>query len=828
MFFPPQIELTVAARKSQIAIEYSYRQRERSPQISTFWIHASSKVRFEQSYSEIAMAAEIPGPGTGDGKVDILQLVSKWLKNRDNGPWLLILDNADDATILLDLSKDDTKTRATTVACRLLDYLPRVQHGAVLITTRDRTCALDLAGHYGTPIEVRSMSSKESVQLLQNTLPDAIEEEASELVEELDNVPLAVSQASAYIKAISQVSIPIYLATFRRSNEDQAALLNKNKKDLRRDPGVPNAVITSWELSFKQIREKFPSSADLLSLMSYFNRQAIPQMLIQGDDDDLSFYEDINPLISFSLIRAEIGDNSFEMHRLVQTAMRYWLRSEGYEQLWKERAIERVALRFPPINNQTQRWPVCEALMSHADEIILHTANSKESELNLANVLVFTAWYSVERKGNGELAEQRSTHALQIQRQYFDDDSDEILGTLNSLAGACVELSKHEKARSLRESILKQSLKMWGPEDVKTLTLTHNLAISYMDLGLYEKAEDLMQRVIKGWEKLLGPEDPQTLRSRSESAEIQLRQGKYEEAEMLISKILEISKRRHGVEHIDTLVAMTTLSDTYMQQNKLEEAENVITQAIPIVTKTFGPDHWRTLEARCRLATIYWSQKKLDEAEEIFLSCFDTAQRIYGPQHRIKLQIINDLALVYKNQGNFTDASRLLKDNVESYKKEFGADHPHTLTGMSNLASCYYDMGDKEDAVQLMTEVLCKRREVLHADHPYAADTAKFLARWKSLEGESEEEGREEDGSEEEGSEEKGNEEKGSEEEGNEEDGTKEWETEKEGREEDGSEEDVTKEDVTKEDGSGGKEIEQHKTLREQFVRVQISSTATQ
>ena len=820
MLFPPQIELTVAARKSQIAIEYSYRQRGRSPQISTFWIHASSKVRFEQSYSEIAMAAEIPG--TGDGKVDILQLVSKWLKDRDNGPWLLILDNADDATILLDLSKDDTKTRATTVACRLLDYLPRVQHGAVLITTRDRTCALDLAGHNGTPIEVRSMSSKESVQLLQNTLPDAIEEEASELVEELDNVPLAVSQACAYIKAISQVSIPIYLAIFRRSNEDQAALLNKNKKDLRRDGGVPNAVITSWELSFKQLREKFPSSADLLSLMSYFNRQAIPQMLIQGDDDDLSFYEDINPLISFSLIRAEIRENSFEIHRLIQTAMRHWLRSEGYDQLWKERAIERVALRFPPIENQAQHWPVCEVLMSHADEIILHTACSKESKLNRANVLGFTAWYSVERKGNGELAEQRLTHALQVRRQYFDDDSDEILATLNSLAVACFQLSKHEKARSLRESILKQSLKMWGPEDVRTLTLTHSLAMSYMDLGLYENAEDLMQRVVKGREKLQGPEDPQTLRSGDGLAQIQLRQGKYEEAEMLISKILEISKRRHGVENIDTLDAMTTLSDTYMQQNKLEEAENVITQAIPIVTKTFGPDHWRTLEARCRLANIYLRRKKLDEAEEICLSCFDTTQRVYGPQHRITLKIINDLALVYQDQGNFTDASRLLKDNVESFKKEVGANHPDILTGMFNLALCYYDMVDKENAIRLMTEVLCKQREVLHADHPSIANTTQLLARWKSMEEESEEREKEEWETEEEGSEEEG-----SEEEGSEEDGTKEWKTEEEESdeeeiEEDGREEDGREEDGREEDGSGGKEIELHNTLREQLVQVQI------
>ena len=681
------------------------------------------------------MTAEIPG--IGDGKVDTLQLVSKWLTNRDNGPWLLILDNADDDTILLDLAKGDTDTHATTVQCRLLNYLPRVQHGAVLITTRDRTCALSLTGHRGTPIEVSSMTLNESINLLRNILPEALPEEASELVEELESVPLAISQASAYIKEVSQVSIPLYLANFRRSDEDQETLLNKNKEDLRRDPGVPNAVITSWELSFQLIREKFPSSADLLSLMSYFNRQAIPQMLIQGDDDDLSFSEDINPLISFSLIRAEIGENSFEMHRLVQTAMRHWLRSDGCDRVWKERAIERVAHQFPPERNQLQHWPVCEALMSHADEIILHTASSRESEMNRANVLNSTACYLVERKGNGELAEQRSTHALQIQRQYFDDDSDEILVTLNVLAFAYVQLSKYEKARSLRESVLKQRLKIWGSDNEKTLISMHILSLSYMDLGLFEKAEDLMQRVVTVGEKLLGPEDPQFLGSGNQLALIQLRQGKYDEAEMLISKILEISQRRLGVEHIDTLEAMFNLSRIYIQQNKFEEAENVITEAIPFFIKTLGPSHWRTLDARCLLANIYRGRTKLDEAKEICLSCLDTAQGVYGPQDGTTLNIFNSLALVYRDQGDFIDASRLLKDNVESFKKKLGADHPETLTDMSNLAFCYYDMGEKEDAIQLMTEVLRKQREVLRVDHPDIADSVEFLAWWKSMEEES-------------------------------------------------------------------------------------------
>lgn len=738
--------------KSQIAIEYSYRQQKRSPQMSTFWVHASSKARLEQSYAEIATKVEVSG--TGDGKVDIFQLVSRWLANPDNGPWLVILDNADDAAVLLDLSTSDTEHGVASVQRCLLGFLPRVQHGAVLITTRDRTCALSLNGHRGTPIEVLSMSSNDSVKMLRNVLSDALEEEAADLVKELEYVPLAISQASAYIKVVSQISIHRYLEIFRRSNEDQAALLNKDKGDLRRDRGVANAVITSWELSFDQIRKKTPRSAQLLSLMCHLNRQAIPQFLIQGDADEIPFAENMEPLLSFSLIRAEIGRDTFEMHRLVQTAMQHWLLSEGREQVWKERAIERVAHHFP-LNDQDQHWPVCEALMSHADEMILHEASSKESQLNLAKILVSTARYLVERKGHAKLAEDRSADALQIWRQYFDEDSDEILIASDVLAAAQIHLFKHNDATRLQEDILKQRLKKRGPEDHKTLIALHNIALSYSELGQYERSEELLQRVIEAKERLLGPEDSSSLASKNLLAQNQIDQGKYEEAEKLSSQLLEITTRCLGREHITTLHSMQLLSLAYTRQSKFKDAENMLAGVIPLFTKVFGPSHSRTLEARRSLGDVYYHQGKLGEAEEICVSCLATAQETYGPQNPATLITMNLLALIYRGQGRLIDASRLLKDVVESRKQVSGADHPDTLTSLYNLAVCCYDMGDKDHAIQLMTEVPRKRREVLPADHPHIADSAGWLARWKREEREAEERETKEEGSEEEGSEER-------------------------------------------------------------------------
>ena len=657
-------------------------------------------------------------------------MVSQWLTNQDNGPWLLILDNADDVTVLLDPIPSATKTGAMPVQRSLAEFLPRVHHGAVLVTTRDRGCALSLSGYRGNPIEVLSMALDDSVRLLRIWLPKANQQEASELVQELENMPLAISQAGAYIKEVPRVPLPRYLSILRGSSEDQLALLNKNKKDLRRDPGVPNAVTTSWELSFRQIRERSSGSADLMSLMSYFNRQAIPTILMKDDVDEISFEENINVLLSFSLIRAEIGKDTFEMHRLVQAAMQHWLRSEGCDQLWKNRAIQRIAERFPMSDCQRNQWPLCENLMSHADEVIRYTASSGESELHRASVLADTAWYLSQKKGHNVLAEQRSADALRIQQRYLDDNSNTILTTLTILANVQRANIKFDEARAHQEFILKQRLKISGPESTATLFAMYNLASTHWHSGHSEKAKDLLKRVIEVGEDLSGSQSPMLLRSARLLAIIFIGMGKYEEAEALSTNTLKSSIRLYGSEDVETSTVMYNLSYSLLYQKRFEEAHDWIIQVVPLFTEILGPSHPRTLDARRCLAEICYYQGRLDEAERICLSCLDMAKE--GHNSQTAWGFNNVLGLIYRAQGKIADALRLSKDLLTSRKEALGVDHPLTLGHMHNLALHYHDMGDKGRAIRLMTDVFEKRKEVLPANHPFAIKSAEVLACWEA------------------------------------------------------------------------------------------------
>lgn len=167
------------------------------------------------------------------------------------------------------------------------------------------------------------------------------------LLRALDRISLAITQAAANIsRRRPRMSVRKYLDLFNESESSQSSLLEKDEGDLRRDPQVPNAVITTWQISFNQIRKENSFAADILSLISVLHRQGILESLIQKDCTQLEFEEALAVLCDFSLIVEELHGNSFEIHRLVQLATRTWLRAYDDFAKWSKKALTIVNKAF--------------------------------------------------------------------------------------------------------------------------------------------------------------------------------------------------------------------------------------------------------------------------------------------------------------------------------------------------------------------------------------------------------------------------------------------------------------------------------------------------
>ncbi|KAJ4333554.1 hypothetical protein N0V95_009391 [Ascochyta clinopodiicola] len=94
----------------------------------------------------------------------------------------------------------------------LATYLPQSRSGAILVTSGSKDAAERLAGGYNKTREVLAMNEGEGLQLLRNKLHDPpIEESAVELLRALDCIPLAVTQAAAYINRRARMTVASYL-----------------------------------------------------------------------------------------------------------------------------------------------------------------------------------------------------------------------------------------------------------------------------------------------------------------------------------------------------------------------------------------------------------------------------------------------------------------------------------------------------------------------------------------------------------------------------------------------------------------------------------------
>lgn len=224
-----------------------------------FWVHASSAARFQESYKSIAQRLQLTG--WNEPKVDILGMVHNWLSNENNGRWAMVVDNADNTSVLFEpWSGDVNLDRSASAFARysLADYLPSSPNGSIVMTTRDRKVAEGLIEYAEDILDVGPMMTEEAVALLVKKLkkqkPDLVRDDLFDLARELDCMPLAISQAAAYVnQRAPRVTVSKYLDELRRNDHDRAKLLQVDIRDPRRDGQASNSILTTWYVSFEYL-----------------------------------------------------------------------------------------------------------------------------------------------------------------------------------------------------------------------------------------------------------------------------------------------------------------------------------------------------------------------------------------------------------------------------------------------------------------------------------------------------------------------------------------------------------------------------------------------
>jgi hypothetical protein len=159
----------------------------------------------------------------------------------------------------------------------------------------------------------------------------------------LHHLPLAVVGAAAYMTETGATPSE-YLNMFK-SEDVREKLLSQEFSDIYREgpTGVAESILSTFFITFEQIKDRHPQAAHLLRLITFLNdHQNIPENVLfsslGGVKDLVTARNAIGKLRSFSLITKTASPVAnprlavYELHRLVQiSAEVYFKEREGLD-----------------------------------------------------------------------------------------------------------------------------------------------------------------------------------------------------------------------------------------------------------------------------------------------------------------------------------------------------------------------------------------------------------------------------------------------------------------------------------------------------------------
>jgi tetratricopeptide (TPR) repeat protein len=679
-------------------------------------VHCGSVARFEQGYKEIARRLKIPG--TQDPETDIVQTVFDWLSDEDNGPWLLVLDNADDQGMFFEpvirSQLDDSLQQQLGMLAR---YLPRSTQGATLITTRDRRVGERFAER-DKPIVVLPLDIADATSMLRSRIPDHLDlsAEVAELLERLQYLPLAIAQAASYISE-EDVTLARYLELLRPENADAKLLLEQDYYDPKRHSDIHNSVFRTWKISFDQIQQQTPRAAEILSLMSMLDRQSIPRRLLHDEEESPVLVDKaLGTLKNFSLIQEEMTHQTYGIHRLVQLSTHWWLEQQKTLKTWQERALE-VLLTHSPSSVNVGDWEAWDSISPHITVIQQYHFEQREPKLQYADITYRMGEY-YQAVGRYKMASKMHEGALTIRQVLLGEQDPSTLDSMYDLASVLDDQGKYKEAEAMYRQTMELRETILGKEHESTLDCMNNLAIVLQRQGKHEGAEMMHRKTLELYQRKLGKEHPSTLTSMNNLAQVLSEQGKHEEAEMMHREELELSQRILGKEHPSTLESMNNLATELSEQGKYREAEMMHQEELELCQRILGEEHPSTLISMNNLALVLGRQGKYEEAEMMHREKLELSERILGKEHPSTLISMNNLALVLRRQGKYEEAEMMHREELELSQRILGKEHPDTLTSMNNLALVLEKQGKYEEAEMMHREELELSERILGKGHP--------------------------------------------------------------------------------------------------------------
>jgi tetratricopeptide (TPR) repeat protein len=457
--------------------------------------------------------------------------------------------------------------------------------------------------------------------------------------------------------------------------------------------------MTTWNLTFQQIKDIKPSSIKLLQVMSFLDPDEIPRDLLStapalGLDNPLDFDEAMRHLLRFSLV-SPLKDDSYRLHRLVglYTREQVGTGSGPFDvETTLKIALDALSKNFPD-GEDYKNMAKCNRLMPHVTAIINYNYRQKalvDTLLKRLPGLQHNCGGYLSRRGKYNEALMWYQGALQARERIFEgnDDHPDTLNTINSIGNV------------------------------------------YESQAKYDEALKWLKRALSGREKVLGNNHPDTLQTVHSMANALRAQAKLDEAMRLYRRALDGREKDPDIEanHPETLRTVNCIANVFYDQGKCNDALDWYRRALAGREKALGDDHPDTLHTIFNIAGVYRTQEKYDQALECGSKAFVGLEKALGADHPITMKANNRIADILRLQKKYDEALKRFERTLVAQKMLWGSDHRQTLDTVYEMADTFLDQGEPEKAIDWFKKVLAGREKVLGSEHPDTRATMSTIA----------------------------------------------------------------------------------------------------